>query len=41
MVGENFEICLPQMAKNGLKLSTMFGEILEICLLQMAKIALK
>ena len=29
------------MAKNALKLSTMFGENLEICLFQMAKNALK
>ena len=27
MVGENLEIYLSAMAKNGLKLSTMFGEI--------------
>ena len=26
MVGENFEICWPQMARNSLKLSTMVGE---------------
>ena len=38
MVGENFEINLPQMAKHALKLSTMVGENVEIYLPQMAKI---
>ena len=37
MVGENFEIYLPQMAKNTLKLSNIFGENFEIHLPQMAK----
>ena len=27
MVGESFEICWPQMARNALKLSTMVGEL--------------
>ena len=40
MVGENFEICWPQMARNALKLSTMVGEIFEICWPQMARNAL-
>ena len=37
MVGENFEICWPQMARNEFKLSTMVGENFEICWLQMAR----
>jgi hypothetical protein len=37
MVGENFEICLSQMAKNALKLSIMVGENFEIHLSQMVK----
>ena len=41
MIGENFVICWPQMAKNALKLSTMVGENFEICWHQMARNALK
>ena len=41
MVGENFETCWPQMARNALKLSTMVGEKIEICWPQMAINALK
>ena len=38
MDGESFEICISQMASNGLKtpLSTMDGESFEICTFQMA-----
>ena len=32
MFGENFEIYLPEIAKNALKLSTMVGEHFEIYL---------
>ena len=41
MVGENFEICLSQIAKNALKLPTMVGENFEICLSEIAKNGLK
>ena len=41
MVGEKFEICISEMAKNALKLSTMVGEIFEICISEMSRIALK
>ena len=37
MVGENFEIYWPQMARNVFKLSTMIEENLEICWPQMAR----
>ena len=41
MVGENFEICWPQVARNVFKLSTMVGEKFEICWPQMARNVLK
>ena len=41
MFGEKFEIHMPQMAKNTLKLSTMVGENFEIYLPQMTKNAFK
>ena len=41
MVGENFEICISEMAKNALKLSTMVGEYFEICIAEMVRNALK
>ena len=37
MVGENFNICVSQMSKNHLKLSTMVGENVEIYLARMPK----
>ena len=37
MVGENFEICISEMARNALKLSTMVGENFEIYISEMAK----
>ena len=37
MVGENFEIYLSEMAKNGLMLSTVVGENFEIYLSEIAK----
>ena len=41
MIGENFEICLSEMARNALKLSTMDEQNLEICISEMARNALK
>ena len=41
MVAENFEICIPEMAKNALKLSTMVREKFEICISEMVIHALK
>ena len=32
MVGENFEICISESARNTLKLSSMVGENFEICI---------
>ena len=40
MIGENFEVYLPRMAKNALNLSTMIGENFEKYLSQLAKNAL-
>ena len=40
MVGEIFEICISEMARNALKLSTMVGENFEICISEMARNAL-
>ena len=37
MVGENYEICLSQIAKNALKLSTEVDEKFEIHLPQIGK----
>jgi len=37
MVGENFGIYLSEMAKNGLKLSTMVGKILKFTRLKWLK----
>ena len=37
MVGENFEIYMPQIAKTGHRLSTMVGENFEIYMTQIAK----
>ena len=37
MVGENFEICISEMAKNALKLSTMVRENFEICISEMVR----
>ena len=41
MVGEKFEMYLPQTAKNALKLSIMITENFEMYLPQMTKNALK
>ena len=41
MVGQNFEICWPEMAINVLKLSTMVGQNFEICWPQIAINVLK
>ena len=41
MIGEHFEICISEMARNALKLSTIFGEIFEICTDEMARNGLK
>ena len=41
MVGENFEICLSEMARNALKLSSIDEENLEICISEMARKVLK
>jgi hypothetical protein len=41
MVGDNYEICLSQMAKNAPKLSTMVGENFEIYISHKAKNDLK
>ena len=41
MVGKKFEICSSQIAKNALKLSTIFGGNFEIYLSQIAKNVLK
>ena len=41
MVGENFERCWPQMARNSLKLSTMVGEHCEICWPEMVRNSIK
>ena len=38
---KNFEIYLPEMARNAFKLSTMIGEIFEIYLPEMARNAFK
>jgi len=40
VVGKYFEIHLPQMAENALKLPTVVGENIEINLFQMAKMNL-
>ena len=41
MVGENFEICISESARNALKLPTMVGENFEICISEIARNALK
>ena len=41
MVGENFENCISEMARNALKMFTMVGEIFEICIPESARNALK
>ena len=41
MVGENFELYLPQMARKAFKLSTMVGENFEIYWPQLAQTSLK
>ena len=40
-VGENFENCISEMARNALKMFTVVGENFEICISQMARNALK
>ena len=41
MVGEKFEICISEMARNALKIYTMLGENFENCISEMARNALK
>ena len=41
MVGENFEICICEMARNALKMSTTVGENFEKYIYEMARNALK
>ena len=41
MVGENFESCISEMARNALKMSTMVGENFENCISEMARNTLK
>ena len=40
MVGEHFEICISEMARNALKLSSMVGEMFENCISEIAGNAL-
>ena len=41
MVGEHFEMCISEMARNVSKLSTIVEEIFEICIPEMARNVLK
>ena len=41
MVGDIFETCISEMARDALKMSTMVGENFEICISEMARNALK
>ena len=37
MVGENFEICISEIARNALKMFPVVGEKFEICISEMAR----